>query len=156
MHDNQTVSEYEILLVFIYSPSSHYHVILISCNCYCFSYGYFQGPVISFDLQDGTVSVELALRGTPDVMDVPNITCDVTPKETDGITVRGRDVIFKSGRKPTFDVRMGDIQPETRPAEGADVRRFLSSSILRAGQTEKLASPLICSDVFEMSPCPCF
>jgi hypothetical protein len=76
------------------------------------------------------VSVELALKGTPDVMDMPNITCDVTPKETDGITVPGRDVIFKSGRKPTFDVllRMGDIQPETRPAEGADVRRFLSSS----------------------------
>jgi hypothetical protein len=50
------------------------------------------------------VSIELALKGTPDVMDVPSTRFEVTPLEDNGITVRGRDIIFKPGRKPTFDV----------------------------------------------------
>lgn len=62
------------------------------------------------------MSIELALKGTPDVMDVPSTRFEITPLEDDGITVRGRDVIFKPGRKPTFDVLF-----ET---EACDVRLF--------------------------------
>jgi hypothetical protein len=98
----------------------------------------------AFILQGGYVIVELALKGTSDVVDVPSTRFDVTPLEDDGITVRGRDIIFESGRKPTFDVL---LRTEANLTRRADVSQFLSSAARSAERSAQSASPLICSDV---------